>query len=112
MILGYARVSKGEVQDTRMQETALRTAGVERLFTEQASGGRWDRPHLHRLLDQLCPEDVVIVLKLAGGMDAVRILVPYEDGDQVYRPYTDEWVGRQISSLSDVFDVLANSARG
>ena len=49
MILGYARVSKGEAQDTRMQETALRAAGVERLFTEQASGGRWARPHLHRL---------------------------------------------------------------
>ena len=64
MILGYARVSKGEAQDTRMQETALRAAGVERLFTEQASGGRWDRPHLHRLLDQLRPEDVVIVWKL------------------------------------------------
>src|SRR2546423_148934 len=58
MILGYARVSKGEAQDTRMQETALRAAGVERLFTEQASGGRWDRPHLHRLLDQLRPGDV------------------------------------------------------
>ena len=42
MILGYARVSKGEAQDTRMQETALRAGGVERLFTEQASGGRWD----------------------------------------------------------------------
>ena len=64
MILGYARVSKGEAQDTRMQEAALRAAGVERLFTEQASGGRWARPHLHRLLDQLRPEDVVIVWKL------------------------------------------------
>jgi DNA invertase Pin-like site-specific DNA recombinase len=64
MILGYARVSKGEAQDTRMQETALRAAGVERLFTAQASGGRWDRPHLHRLLDQLRPEDGVIVWKL------------------------------------------------
>ena len=31
MLLGYARVSKGEEQDTRMQETALRAAGVERL---------------------------------------------------------------------------------
>ena len=41
MMLGYARVSKGETQDTRLQETALRAAGVERLFTEQASGGRW-----------------------------------------------------------------------
>src|SRR5437660_10240407 len=65
MILGYARVSKGEAQDTRMQEAALRAAGVERLFTEQASGGRWDRPNLHLLLDQLRPEDVVTVSKLA-----------------------------------------------
>jgi DNA invertase Pin-like site-specific DNA recombinase len=64
MLLGYARVSKGEEQDTRMQEAALRAVGVERLFTERASGGRWDRPELHRLLDQLRPKDVVIVWKL------------------------------------------------
>jgi DNA invertase Pin-like site-specific DNA recombinase len=64
MILGYARVSKGETQDTRLQETALRAAGVERLFTEQASGGRWDRPQLQRLLDQLRRQDVVVVWKL------------------------------------------------
>ena len=37
MLLGYARVSKEEEQDTRMQETALRAAGVERLFTEHAT---------------------------------------------------------------------------
>jgi DNA invertase Pin-like site-specific DNA recombinase len=64
MLLGYARVSKGETQDTQMQETALRAAGVERIFTEHASGGRWDRPVLHRLLDQLRPGDVVVVWKL------------------------------------------------
>jgi DNA invertase Pin-like site-specific DNA recombinase len=64
MLLGYARVSKGEPQETRLQETALRAAGVERLFTEQASGGRWDRPQLQRLLDQLRPQDVVVVWKL------------------------------------------------
>ena len=64
MIFGYARVSKGETQDTRMQETALRAAGVERVFTEPASGGRWDRPQLHRLLDQLRRQDVVVVWKL------------------------------------------------
>jgi DNA invertase Pin-like site-specific DNA recombinase len=64
MLLGYARVSKGETQDTRLQETALRAAGVVRLFTEQASGRRWDRPQLQRLLDQLRPADVVIVWTL------------------------------------------------
>jgi len=64
MILGYARVSKGETQDTRLHETALRAAGVERLCTDQASGGRWDQPQLLRLLDQLRPQDVVVVWKL------------------------------------------------
>jgi DNA invertase Pin-like site-specific DNA recombinase len=64
MLLGYARVSKGDEQDTRMQTTALRAAGVERLFTERASGGRWDRPELHRMLDQVRPRDVVVVWKL------------------------------------------------
>src|SRR5207247_5194644 len=61
MVLGYARVSKGEEQDTRMQETACRAAGVERRRTEHTSGGRWDRPALHRLLNQLRPGDVVVV---------------------------------------------------
>ena len=39
MLLGYARVSKGETQDTRLQETALRAAGVVRLFTERPRAG-------------------------------------------------------------------------
>jgi hypothetical protein len=30
-----------------------RTAGCHRIFEETASGGRWDRPKLHRMLDQL-----------------------------------------------------------
>jgi DNA invertase Pin-like site-specific DNA recombinase len=42
----------------------LRAARVERTFTEQASGGRWDRPHLHCLLDHLRLGDVVVVWKL------------------------------------------------
>lgn len=64
MMLGYARVSKGDEQDTRMQETALRAAGVERVFADHASGGRWERPALHRMLDQLRADDVVVVWKL------------------------------------------------
>ncbi len=31
---------------------------------EKASGGRWDRPELHRLLDQLRNCDVLVVWKL------------------------------------------------
>jgi DNA invertase Pin-like site-specific DNA recombinase len=64
MLIGYARVSKTQDQDPTMQTQALRAAGVERIFEERASGGRWDRPELHRLLNTLRPGDVLVVWKL------------------------------------------------
>ena len=63
MLIGYARVSTDD-QDTAVQVTALKAAGCERIFREKASGGRWDRPELHRLLDQLRKGDVLVVWKL------------------------------------------------
>ena len=33
-------------------------------FKESASGGRWDRPQLHRMLDQLRDGDTLVVWKL------------------------------------------------
>ena len=64
MLIGYARVSKGDEQTTAPQLTALQSAGVERTFEEAASGGRWDRPELHRMIDHLRKGDVVVVWKL------------------------------------------------
>jgi DNA invertase Pin-like site-specific DNA recombinase len=64
MLLGYGRVSKGEEQSDALQVEALERAGCARIFAETASGGRWERPALHRMLDQLRPGDVVVVWKL------------------------------------------------
>ncbi|MBC7999271.1 MAG: recombinase family protein [Leptolyngbya sp.] len=64
MLIGYARVSRQDGQDTALQIQALKAAGVDRVFEEKASGGRWDRPQLHRALDQLRPGDVFVVWKL------------------------------------------------
>jgi DNA invertase Pin-like site-specific DNA recombinase len=64
MLIGYARVSKQQDQDTATQVQALKKAGAERIFQEHASGGRWDRPELHKLLDQLRAGDVLVVWKL------------------------------------------------
>jgi DNA invertase Pin-like site-specific DNA recombinase len=47
-----------------MQARALRGAGCRRIFEEAASGGRWDRPELHRLLDHLREGDTLLVWKL------------------------------------------------
>jgi len=64
MLIGYARVSKQHEQDTATQVQALTKAGAERIYQEHASGGRWDRPELHKLLDHLRAGDVLVVWKL------------------------------------------------
>jgi DNA invertase Pin-like site-specific DNA recombinase len=63
MLIGYARVSSNE-QDTAAQVGALKAAKCERIYREKASGGRWDRPELQRVLDQLRKGDVLVVWKL------------------------------------------------
>ena len=64
MLLGYARVPKSDDQETAPQIRALKEAGCKKVFEEAASGGRWDRPELHRLLDQLRDGDTLVVWKL------------------------------------------------
>ena len=66
MLIGYARVSKADDQSNALQVRALTSAGCTRLFEEEeeASGGRWERPELHRMLDQLRDGDTVVVWKL------------------------------------------------
>ena len=64
MLIGYARVSRGDDQTTDAQTHALRETGAERIYTEHESGGRWDRPELHRMIDQLRPGDTVVVTRL------------------------------------------------
>jgi DNA invertase Pin-like site-specific DNA recombinase len=63
MLIGYARVSSND-QDTTAQVAALKAAKCERIYREQASGGRWDRPELQQLLDHLRKGDVLVVWKL------------------------------------------------
>lgn len=63
MYIGYARVSTKD-QENDTQITALKNAGCELYFYETASGGRWNRPELHKMLDQLRKNDVVVVWKL------------------------------------------------
>jgi len=63
MPIGYSRVSTIQ-QDTAAQTAALKSAGCARIYREKASGGRWDRPELHRLLDHLRKGDVLVVWKL------------------------------------------------
>jgi DNA invertase Pin-like site-specific DNA recombinase len=93
MLIGYARVSKGDDQSTAAQKRALTDAGCERLFEEAASGGRWDRPQLHRMLDQLRAGDVVVVWKLdrlsRSLKDLLHILEKVDAASAGFRSLTE-----------------------
>jgi len=58
--LGYARVSTLD-QDDALQQDALRDAGCDKVFCDQASGALEHRPALDQLLDQARPGDTVVV---------------------------------------------------
>jgi DNA invertase Pin-like site-specific DNA recombinase len=93
LLLGYARVSKGDDQTNILQTKALRAAGCRRLFEEAASGGRWDRPELHRPLDQLRDGDTVVVWKLdrlsRSLKDVLRIMERIAKAGAGFRSITE-----------------------
>ena len=89
MNFGYARVSTDD-QATSAQLDALRAAGCERMFEETASGGRWDRPELHRMLDQLRQGDVVIVWKLDRLSRSLKDLLSIMEKIDKYKPARGE----------------------
>ncbi|MDO8986385.1 recombinase family protein [Cypionkella sp.] len=67
MLIGYARISKADgSQSLDLQRDALAVAGVQpdRIYEDQASGARDDRPGLDACLRALREGDVLIVWKL------------------------------------------------
>ncbi len=76
--VGYLRVSTNENrQHGRAQRKALRDAGAERIYEDQASGSKAyrDRPELSRLLDDLEAGDVVVVYSLSRATRSLADLL-------------------------------------
>src|ERR671921_1836603 len=92
MLIGYARVSTND-QETATQVAALKAAGCERIYREKASGGRWDRPELQRLLDQLRKGDVLTVWKLdrlsRSLRDVLMIMERLAEAEAGFRSLTE-----------------------
>lgn len=93
MLIGYARVSKGDDQSNALQAKALKAAGCQRVFEEAASGGRWDRPILHDMLRQLREGDVVVVWKLdrlsRSLKDLLHLMERIKEADAGFRSLTE-----------------------
>ena len=86
MVYGYARVStKGQAKDGNSlegQETELREAGAEIIFSDAFTGTKAHRPELDKLLSQIQEGDKLIVTKLdriarsvTQGIELVNALI-------------------------------------
>jgi DNA invertase Pin-like site-specific DNA recombinase len=73
MIIGYARVSTQD-QNLDLQIDALKKAGCEKIYSEKVSSVK-DRPQLDKLIENLRPNDKVIVWKLDRLGRSVKDLI-------------------------------------
>lgn len=60
MRIGYARVSTAD-QNLDRQLDILKTAGVERIYSEKISGIKASRPEFNKMMDALRPGDTLVV---------------------------------------------------
>lgn len=63
MLVGYARVSTGE-QNLDLQRDALQKAGCERVFTDEMSGAKAERPGLSEAFKFIRTGDTLVVWRL------------------------------------------------
>lgn len=97
MLFGYARVSSTDgAQSTDLQIDALRKCGCLKIFEDQISGARDDRPGLNELLNTIQAGDTIVVWKL----DRLGRSVPH------LLNLIEEFKRRQITfrSLTEVID--------
>ena len=73
-LLGYARVSTTG-QEVALQHDALTASGCYRTCTDIGSGALAERPQLAEVLDQLRPEDTLVVWRLDRLGRSLRHLV-------------------------------------
>lgn len=74
MKIGYARVSR-EDQNLDLQRDALLAAGCEKIFSDQMSGAKADRPGLDMALEFLRDGDALVVWRLDRLGRSVKNLI-------------------------------------
>lgn len=74
MKIGYVRVSTEE-QNTVRQDALMEELGVDRVYTDKASGSKRDRKGLREMMDYVREGDVVIVESISRFARSVKDLL-------------------------------------
>jgi DNA invertase Pin-like site-specific DNA recombinase len=102
MLIGYARVSTYE-QNLDLQKNTLKASGCEKIYEDKISGARAERPGLTRALEDLRPEDCLVVWKLDRLGRSLKHLISF----------VEELAARQVhfKSLTDNIDTSTPGGR-
>jgi DNA invertase Pin-like site-specific DNA recombinase len=113
MIVGYARVSTDQ-QELDGQQTALKAAGAERVFSEKVSGAVTDRKALAKALVTIAPGDVLLVTRLdrlaRSTRDLLNILDTVSKAGAKFRSLADAWADTTTPHGELMITVLAGLA--
>lgn len=113
MLIGYARVSTSD-QKLDLQKDALTAAGCERLYEDQISGLKKDRPGLQKALDHLREGDTLIVWKLDRLGRSVKDLIVFVESLEKrkihFKSLTDQ-IDTTTPQGKFVFNIMASLAQ-
>ncbi|KTC86466.1 recombinase family protein [Legionella brunensis] len=101
-------------QNLELQLTALKEAGCSRIFQEKISGAKRVRPELQRLLDQLRPNDEVVVWKLDRLARSTHHLLELVEKIRIteasFRPLSEPWADTTSHAGKMIMTVFAGIA--
>jgi len=93
MLIGYARVSRGDHQDLAAQVRTLTEAGCSRVYRDEATGDAAACPELRQALEHLAAGDVLVVWKLdrlsRSLVDLLHTLAKIESAQAGFRSLTE-----------------------
>lgn len=102
MKIGYARISTKD-QKLDLQIDALKKAGCEKVYHDQVSGAKANRPALNQMLEHLRKGDVVIIWKLDRLGRSLKHLV------ELVSDFMERGIG--LLSLNDPVDTTTAHGR-
>lgn len=102
MLIGYARVSTTD-QNLTLQKEALQKADCERIYEDEISGTKDNRPGLLQALEMLRKDDTLVVWKLDRLGRSVKSLI------QLVSDLNNK--GIHFKSLTDSIDTSTPSGR-
>ncbi|ODS23604.1 transposon DNA-invertase [Candidatus Endobugula sertula] len=102
MFIGYARVSTDD-QNLNLQKDALEAAQCEKVFEDQLSGAKAERPGLKEALEYARPGDTLVVWRLDRLSRSLKDLI------EMVNHLDEQGIG--LKSLQEAIDTSSSSGK-